>query len=151
MGFWVAMTRKGGPVGRALDRHLALLHRLEQRGLRLRRSTVDLVGEEEVREDRAGAELEVRIPLVPDRRAGDVGGHQVGRELDACETHAQHLRERAGRERLGEARVVLEQDVAVGEEPEQNELERLALAHDGLLDLVEHLPGEHVDALELHR
>ena len=30
--------------------------------------------------------------------------------------------------------------MAVGEEPEQNELERLALAHDGL-DLVEHLPG----------
>ena len=39
----------------ALDRDLPLLHRLEQRGLRLRRGAVDLVGEEEVGEDRARA------------------------------------------------------------------------------------------------
>ena len=46
-------------VGLALDRHLPLLHRLQQRGLRLRRRAVDLVGEQEVREDRPGTELEV--------------------------------------------------------------------------------------------
>ena len=39
----------------ALGRHLPLLHRLEQRGLRLRRGAVDLVGEQEVGEDRARA------------------------------------------------------------------------------------------------
>jgi len=37
----------------ALGRHLALLHRLEQRSLRFRWGAVDLVGEEEVGEDRA--------------------------------------------------------------------------------------------------
>ena len=78
------------------------------------------------------------VALVPDRRAGDVGRHEVGRELDAREVDAEHLRERAGRERLREARVVLEQDVPVGEEAEEDELERVALADDGLLDLVEH-------------
>ena len=31
--------------------------------------------------------------------------------------------------------IVLDQDVAVGEQPEQHELERLALADDRLLDL----------------
>ena len=44
------------PVRLALDRDLALLHRLEQRGLRARRRAVDLVGEQHVREDRAGEE-----------------------------------------------------------------------------------------------
>ena len=37
----------------AADRDLILLHRLEQRRLRLRRRAVDLVGEDDVREDRA--------------------------------------------------------------------------------------------------
>jgi hypothetical protein len=74
-------------AGLALTRHLALLHRLEQRGLRLRWGAVDLVGEE-IREDRARAELEVGGALVEDRRAGDVGRHQVGRELDAPEAES---------------------------------------------------------------
>jgi hypothetical protein len=38
----------------AFDRDLPLLHRLEQRGLGLRRCAVDLVREQQVREDRAG-------------------------------------------------------------------------------------------------
>ena len=121
IGFCVAMTRNGGSSTCvcALDRDLTLLHRLEQRRLRLRRGAVDLVGEEEVGEDRPVPELEVGVPLVPDRGARDVGGHQVGRELDALEAHAQHLRERARGERLRETRVVLEQHVPVREEAER--------------------------------
>ena len=84
-----------------------------------------------------GPELEVGSSLVEDRRAGHVGGHQVGRELDAREADARDLRERARDQRLREAREVLDQDVAVGEHPEQDELERLALADDRPLDLVE--------------
>ena len=104
IGFCVASTRNGGSSRCvvALDRHLALLHRLEQRGLRLRRGAVDLVGEQEVGEDRAGAEDELGRPLVEDLRAGDVGGHQVRRELDARETERGRLRERARDQRLRE-------------------------------------------------
>ena len=50
--------RAGQVVGRAVGRHAALGHRLEQRRLRLRRGPVDLVGEEDVGEHRAGPELE---------------------------------------------------------------------------------------------
>ena len=50
----------------ALDRDLPLLHRLEQRRLRLRGRPVDLVGEQQVREDRPGPELEVAAALVVD-------------------------------------------------------------------------------------
>ena len=130
--------RRPEPVRRPFDRHLPLLHPLEERGLRLRWGAVDLVGEEQVREDRARPELEVAVALVPDGRARDVRRHQVRRELDARELHAERAGERTGGERLGEARVVLEQDVAVREEPEQGELERVALADDRPLDLVEH-------------
>ncbi len=74
---------------RLADRHAVLLHRLEQRALRLRRGAVDLVGEHDVREDRALPELEdlparLRVSSMT-RGAEDVGGHQVGRELDARE------------------------------------------------------------------
>ena len=133
---------------RVLDRHLPLRHRLEQRGLRLRRSAVDLVAEEQVREDRPRPELEVAGALVVDRRAGDVGGHQVGRELDPLEAHVAHLRERARDQRLREARVVLEQHVAVGEKREQAGLERAALADHRLLDLVEDPLGVLADLLD---
>ena len=84
------------------DRHLALLHRLQQRRLRLRWGAVDLVGEEEVGEDRARPELEVGDPLVEDRGAGDVGRHQVGGELDALERQRQDARDGADQEGLGQ-------------------------------------------------
>ena len=77
-------------------------------------------------------------------------GMRSGRELDAREAHAQDLGERAGGERLREARVVLEEDVPIGEEPEQHELERLALADDGLLDLVEDVARKRLDTCKLH-
>ena len=68
--------------GHAVDRHLALGHRLEQRGLRLRHRPVDLVDEDDVGEDRARPELEVARPLVVDGEARDVGRLEVRRALD---------------------------------------------------------------------
>ena len=65
-----------------VDRDLALLHAFEQRRLRLGGGAVDLVAQHDVGEDRAGPELEVALLLVEDVDAGDVGGQQVGRELD---------------------------------------------------------------------
>ena len=67
---------------------LAFLHRLQQGRLRLRRRAVDFVGEQDVREDRPFDEAELASALVvfvEHRGAGDVGRHQVGRELNAFE------------------------------------------------------------------
>ena len=58
----------GHPVRRPVDGHRALLHDLQQRRLRLRRGAVDLVGEEEVREDRPRAEDEALVVRLVDRR-----------------------------------------------------------------------------------
>jgi hypothetical protein len=99
MGFWVATTKERlrQRIRLPADRHLALLHGLEQGRLRLGRRTVDLVGEQEVREHRAGQELQ-RVPagggvFLDDVRAGDVSGHQVGRELHPAELHRQRARQ----------------------------------------------------------
>ena len=54
--------RVGQRARLAVDRHLLLRHRLEQRGLRLRHRAVDLVDQDDVREDRARPELEVAAP-----------------------------------------------------------------------------------------
>src|SRR2546429_8240748 len=56
-----------------LDRHLRLGHRLEQRRLRLRHRAVDLIDEEDVREDRARPEVERAGEGVVDGKARDVG------------------------------------------------------------------------------
>ena len=74
-----------------------------------------------------------------DARADEVGGHEVGRELDAAEAAAQHLRERAHGQRLGQAGHALQQHVAAGQEADEQALEHRVLADDDALDLVERL------------
>ena len=98
--------------GLALHAHLRLLHRFQERGLRLRRRPVDLVGEQEMREDRARPEFEAGLPLVVQEASGDVGGQEVGRALQPFEGEVQGLREQPRDERLGEPWIILDQDVA---------------------------------------
>ena len=85
MGFCVAMTKNGRRkrTGDAVHGDLALAHALEQARLRARCGAVDLIGEEQVAECRAGAENEIVCFLVEVVEARDVAGKQVGRELDA--------------------------------------------------------------------
>ena len=100
----------------AADRHLALLHRLEQRALHFGRRSVDLVGQQDVGEDRARLHGEVAGALVEDLGADEVGGEQVGRELHPPE-RARHRRgEGADGEGLGKSGHAFEQHVAVGQE-----------------------------------
>ena len=81
------MNKVGQGMGGLADGDLPLLHRLEQRGLDLGRGPVDLVGEEDVAEDRAGLEAELALAAlgIVDVGAGHVRGQQVGGELDAAE------------------------------------------------------------------
>ena len=64
-------------IGRVADRDLALLHRLEQGALHLGGRAVDLVGQEQVREDGSLLGDEDAFLLVVDQRADEVGGQQV--------------------------------------------------------------------------
>ena len=67
---------EGNPqvVGLGIDGHLVFLHALQQCRLCLRAGPIDLVPQDDVREDGPGLELEVPPFLVVDVHARDVGG-----------------------------------------------------------------------------
>ena len=122
---------RGAPDGDAL-----LLHRLEQRRLGLRRRAVDLVGEQELREDRALLELEVpaaRVVLRHDLRADDVRGHEVGRELDARELQVQRVGQRLHQQRLAQARDAFEQHMAGREQAGEYAVDEVVMTDDAPL------------------
>ena len=78
-------------VGAAGDGDFVLLHRLEHGGLRFGGGAVDFIGEDDVREHRALGEFESAFTageFLQNVGAGDVHGHQIGRELDAAEAQA---------------------------------------------------------------
>ena len=111
------------------------LHGLEQCGLRLGRRAVDFVGEDDVGEDRSLYEL--KLPpalggLLQDIRAGDVGRHQVGRELNAVEVERHHPGQRVDHECLSQARYSHEQRVAAREDGDEQALNDLVLSYDDL-------------------
>ena len=140
---WHTMTRTGkvAKLMRSerepfLDGNGALLHRLQQRGLRARRGAVDLVDEHDRRDDRPLAELELAALLRVVVDAHDVRGHEVRRALDAVEVRADRAREGARRHRLAGARHVLEQHVPAREQRDQQQLEWLLRADDDLRDVL---------------
>ena len=102
----------GDEVWLAVDGHLVLLHHLEQGGLGLGRGPVDLVGHDDVGEHRADMELERGVGLVVDLDAGDIGGEEVGGELDALERAVDRLGQGPGQRGLPDPGNVLDQEVA---------------------------------------
>ena len=120
----------------AADGDLLLLHRFQQCTLHLGRRAVDLVGQEDIGEDRPLLDREVAASLVVDHGADQVGGQQVGGELDAVESARDGRREGPHRQGLGQPGNSLEQDVAIGEEPDEQALDHGMLADDHLAQLL---------------
>ncbi len=85
--------------------------------------------------------------LLDDLGAGDVAGHQVGRELDAAELQVQGPGQGGDGERLGQAGHADRQAVAAGEQADHHFLDHLVLPDDDLVNLaLEQLAGP-LDAL----
>ncbi len=120
-----------------------ILHRLEQRALRLGGRAVDLVGQEELREDRALVEDEAVFLLVEHVAAGDVARHQIGRELDALEGGAEHVREGAHEQRLAEAGHAFDEHVTAGEDGDERVQDEIVLAEEHLAGLA----AEEIEAI----
>ena len=112
------------------DQHLTLPHDLEQSGLHLCGSPIDLI--REGRSSRTLARAPHRTsPSTGGRRVRhDVGRDEVGRELDAGERATERLRQRGNRQRLAEAGHTLEQAVAAGEQADEHTLEDPFLTDD---------------------
>ena len=111
-----------------------LLHRLEQRRLRLRRRAVDLIGKDHVSEYGTGHEgqFSPAFGVLQNFRARDVGRHEVGRKLDTAEFEVKHLRDGLHKERFRESRRTGNQTVSAGEQREHDLLDDLTLADDHL-------------------
>ena len=82
------------------DGDLLFLHRFEQGALHFRGGAIDFVSQHEIGEDRALLDRKIPRARIVNLRADDVGGQQIGRELDALEGEVQSLRERADGERF---------------------------------------------------
>ena len=129
--------RVGDRVGGRTDRHLALLHDLEERRLHLGGSAVDLVGEEEVAEHGPELDVEVARAGAVNARAHQVGRHEVGGELNAVERAVEHVGEGLDCQGLRKAGDALDEQVPAGEQPDEHALEHHLLADDYSLHLEE--------------
>jgi hypothetical protein len=116
---------------------VVLLHGFEQRRLRLRRGAVDLVSEENLGKDRTLHETKrpVASLLVEHLRAGNIGRHQIGRELNPLEGQIQNLRQGLDQERLGETGHPGDEAMPSGEECHQDLIDDLVLPDDHLSNL----------------
>ena len=123
------------------DRDLTFLHRFKQRRLGLWRRSVDLIRQHNVGEQRSLHETEIamtgRTIFFHDLRAGDVGGHQVGCELNATERKVQRLGQRADHQRLGQTGYSLQHHVTATEQANQDLVDDGLLSDDDLAQLFE--------------
>ena len=114
---------------------LALGHRLQQRALRLRRGAVDLVGQQQAAEDRAGVEAELAGLALVHADPDDVRGQQVAGELHALELQREGSRQRVRKRGLAHAGHVLQQQMAAGDQAGKGELHLTRLAQQHAIDL----------------
>jgi hypothetical protein len=132
----------------AAERHRALLHHLQQRRLGLGRRAIDLVGQQDGREDRALAQVEGLRGELEHLGTEDVGRHQIRGELDALEIDAADAGQRPGEQGLADARNSFQQDVAprveCGEQlpqqgvvPDEDRLDGTAETVDASLQIAE--------------
>jgi len=75
--------------------------------------------------------------LVVDARADEVGGHEVGCELDPLEVAVDRAGDRLDREGLGEPRDAFDEEMSTGEQADEDPFEHVVLAHDHPLHLIE--------------
>ncbi len=116
------------------------LHCLEKRCLRARWRTIDLVGKNDVREDRTFDEPEraaacCRV-FFHDLRAGDVAWNEIGRELNPAELEVHRLAHAADHERLRETGHSNEQRMSAGEESHEDLLYDCFLPDDSARDFL---------------
>jgi hypothetical protein len=138
-------------VRRAVGRDLPFLHALEERRLGLRARPVDLVADDDVREDRASLEFESTTRLVEDRDSRDVARKEVWGELDAAHGAVDRPGERLREHGLTDAGHVFDEEMSFSEQHGERGRDRFALAGDDRLDIRHDLGGTRADLVDAHR
>jgi hypothetical protein len=115
-------------MGLSIHGDLAVVHGFEEAGLGPRGSAVDFVSQDDIGEERAGLKDEI-LALVPeDRDAQDIGGQEIGRELDSPKGTLDGPGDGAGQHGLPDAGDILDEHMAPREEPDQGELNGFGFA-----------------------
>ena len=142
------MTKKGGSIGKTLPAMLTLFSCIvsSMADWVLGCGAVDLVGQTDLGEDGPLLELELPAPFgVFDYhvRPEDVGGHQVGGELDAGEVQIERLGQGADEQGFPQPRHALQEAVPADEEAREHAVHHLAVADDHPPKLFAHffVPG----------
>ena len=126
-------------IGGFTNGDLLFLHQLQQGRLHLSGRAVHLVGQNEVGEDGALLHLKVAALLVVNHRADQVGGQQVGRELNTLKIKVQHLGQGIHGKGFSQTGHPLEQNVPVGKQPDEQAVHHILLADYYLAYLVKYL------------
>src|SRR6266513_642377 len=141
---------RGERVGGAVDRHLFLLHRFQQCRWGLGRCAVDLIGEQDLREDRTLAELELLRRRAVDVHASDIRREQVRRELQTLEAATQRAGERLRQHRLAHAGHVFDQDVAAAQQRNHAQFDLRRFTDEHTADVFHNPRTERLDRSVLH-
>ena len=122
--------------------NVMFLHRLQQGSLGFRRGPVDLIGQDHVRENGTFDEFEDALAgsvvFLEDLRAGNVGGHEIGGELDPLEAEIEDFREGVDEQSLSQARNTDEKGMGSTENGNQQLLDDFVLPHDNQVELLLH-------------
>ena len=111
-----------------VNRNLAFVHGLQQRRLRLGRGAVDLVGQQNVGEDRAALEFEFLLQRRIHRDSQHVGRQHVAGKLHALKGAVDGAGESLPQRGLADAGNALDQQVSAGKNADQRQPDNIVLA-----------------------
>ena len=113
--------------------HALFLHRLQQRRLGPGTRSVDLIRHQQLTEHRAGNEAEgaAAIGFVQHLAAHDIGGHQIGRELDALGVETEHDAQGFDEPAFAETGHADQQRVSTGQQGDQRLVDHILLPKNG--------------------
>ena len=136
--------RIGQRARRAEQGDGAFLHGFEQGRLRLGRSAIDFVSQQEIGEDRPRMKFH-RAPSISlflqDMRAEDVARHQVGRELYALGVEVEQLAEGFDERGFAYAGQPFEQDVAATQDAREDKAMQCGASEQDAVELGKYLLG----------
>ena len=115
----------------AVDADLAFVHGFEQRRLRLRRGAIDLVGQQEIGEDRSRLELEGFRMGVIDGDAEHVAGKHVAGELQPVEAAGDGARQRLRQRGLADAGHIFDEQMAARQQADHGQPDHFRFAANG--------------------
>ena len=122
------MKGVGSGCERAVDGDLAFVHGFEQRRLRLGSGAIDLVGQQEIGEDRSGLELELLRVRVVDGDAEHVARQHVAGELQAVKAAVYGARQRLREGGLAHAGHVFDEKMTAGQQADEGQPHHFGLA-----------------------